>query len=47
MEDTMLIHRIMRAEKRVFKIDIGNIPPNEVDNYMKNYQQNEESTFLR
>jgi hypothetical protein len=25
----------MRApEKRVFKIDIGNIPPNEVDNYM-------------
>ena len=35
MEDAMLIHRIMRApEKRVFKIDIGNIPPNEVDNYM-------------
>ena len=26
----------MRApEKRVFKIDIGNIPPNEVDNYMQ------------
>ena len=36
MEDAMLIHRIMRApEKRVFKIDIGNIPPNEVDNYMQ------------
>jgi len=35
MEDAMLIHRIMRApEKRVFKIDIGNIPPAEVDNYM-------------
>ena len=35
MEDAMLIHRIMRApEKRVFKIDIGNIPPTEVDNYM-------------
>ena len=35
MEDAMLIHRIMRApEKRVFKIDIGNIPPNEVDQYM-------------
>ena len=36
MEDAMLIHRIMRApEKRVFKIDIGNIPPAEVDNYMQ------------
>ena len=36
MEDAMLIHRIMRApEKRVFKIDIGNIPANEVDNYMQ------------
>ena len=32
----MLIHRIMRApEKRIFKVDIGNIPPNEVDNYMQ------------
>ena len=46
MEDAMLIHRIMRApEKRVFKIDIGNIPPNEVDNYIKNHQQNEEDSF--
>jgi hypothetical protein len=36
MEDAMLIHRIMRApDKRVFKIDIGNIPPQEVDNYMQ------------
>lgn len=36
MEDAMLIHRIMRApDKRVFKIDIGNIPPNEVDAYME------------
>jgi hypothetical protein len=35
MEDAMLIHRIMRApEKRVFKVDVGNIPPNEVDQYM-------------
>ena len=35
MEDAMLIHRIMRApEKRVFRLDIGNIPPNEVENYM-------------
>ena len=36
MEDAMMIHRIMRApEKRVFQIDIGNIPPQEVDNYMQ------------
>ena len=36
MEDAMMIHRIMRApEKRIFKVDIGNIPPNEVDNYMQ------------
>ena len=36
MEDAMLIHRIMRApEKRVFKIDVGNIPPAEVDNFME------------
>ncbi len=35
MEDAMMIHRIMRApEKRIFKIDIGNIPPAEVDSYM-------------
>ena len=32
----MLIHRIMRApERRIFKIDIGNIPPNEVENHMQ------------
>lgn len=36
MEDAMLIHRIMRApEKRVFKLDIGNIPPAEIDTYMQ------------
>lgn len=36
MEDAMMIHRIMRApEKRVFEIDIGNINPTEVDNYMR------------
>tara|TARA_R110000744_G_scaffold91047_4_gene176760 strand:- start:7251 stop:9146 length:1896 start_codon:yes stop_codon:yes gene_type:complete len=35
MEDAMLIHRIMRApERRIFKVDIGNIPPNEVEGYM-------------
>ena len=36
MEDAMMIHRIMRApERRIFKIDIGNIPPNEVEQYMQ------------
>lgn len=36
MEDAMLIHRIMRApEKRIFSIDIGNVAPNEIDNYMQ------------
>jgi hypothetical protein len=36
LEDAMMIHRIMRApEKRVFKVDIGNIPPAEVDTYME------------
>lgn len=35
MEEAMLIHRIMRApEKRVFKVDVGNIPPDEIQMYM-------------
>ncbi len=35
-EDSMLISRIMRApERRLFKIDVGNIPPEEVDAYME------------
>ncbi len=37
MEDAMLIHRIMRApERRIFKIDVGNIAPEEIDGYMEN-----------
>ncbi len=36
MEDAMLIHRIVRApEKRTFYINVGNIPPNEVEQYMQ------------
>ena len=32
----MLIHRIVRApEKRVFYVNVGNIPPNEVEGYMQ------------
>ena len=48
MEDAMLIHRIMRApEKRIFKVDIGNIPPNEVDNHMERLiQQMKKTPYL-
>ena len=36
MEDAMLIHRIVRApEKRVFYINVGNIPPAEIENFMQ------------
>lgn len=36
MEDAMLIHRIMRApEKRMFYINVGSIPPNEVESFMQ------------
>jgi hypothetical protein len=45
MEDAMMIHKIMRApEKRIFKIDVGNIPPNEVDNYMQKIINNSKKT---
>jgi len=47
MEDAMLIHRIMRApEKRIFKVDIGNIPPAEVDQYMNNLMNKMKKTPL-
>jgi hypothetical protein len=36
MEDAMLVHRIVRApEKRVFYMNVGNIPPNEIDAFME------------
>jgi hypothetical protein len=36
MEDAMLIHRIARApEKRIFYINVGSIPPHEVDAFMQ------------
>jgi hypothetical protein len=36
MEDAMLIHRIMRApEKRVFYVNVGQIPPTEVEQFMQ------------
>ena len=36
MEDAMLLHRIARSpEKRIFYINVGSIPPNEVENFMQ------------
>lgn len=38
-EDAMLLYRVVRApERRIFYIDVGNIPPEEVENYMQNIQ---------
>jgi hypothetical protein len=45
MKDAMLLHRITRApEKRVFSINVGNIPPNEVDGYMSKLVQKMKKT---
>jgi hypothetical protein len=36
IEDAMLIHRITRApERRIFYVNVGAIPPGEVDNYIQ------------
>jgi hypothetical protein len=36
LEDAMMAYRIVRApERRVFKVDVGQIPPNEVEQYMQ------------
>lgn len=36
MEDAMMAYRVVRSsERRVFKIDVGGIPPNEVEQYMQ------------
>ena len=45
MEDAMLIHRIMRApEKRMFYINVGSIPPSEVDQFMQKTINNMKKT---
>ena len=45
MKDAMLLHRITRApEKRVFTINVGNIPPHEVDGYMQKMIQKMKKT---
>ena len=39
LEDAMMVHRIVRApDRRVFYIDVGNVPPEEVANYMEQAQ---------
>ena len=36
LEDAMMAYRIVRApDRKVFKIDVGQIPPNEVEQYMQ------------
>ena len=39
LEDAMLVYRIVRApERRMFKIDVGNVPPEDIANYMEQAQ---------
>ena len=39
IEDAMLVYRIVRSpERRVFKIDVGNVPPEDIPNYMEQVQ---------
>ena len=45
MEDAMLIHRIMRApDKRTYYINVGGIPPNEIDAFMEQTVQRMKKT---
>lgn len=45
MKDAMLVHRITRApERRVFYVNVGNIPPNDVDAMMQKVIQNQKKT---
>ena len=44
-EDAAMLHRIMRApEKRIFYINVGQIPPNEVDQFMQKTINNMKKT---
>ena len=44
-EDAALIHRIMRApEKRIFYVNVGQIPPNEVEQFMQKTINNMKKT---
>ncbi len=39
IEDAMLVYRIVRApERRIFYIDVGNVPPEDIETYMQQAQ---------
>ena len=45
LEDSMLLYRISRAPMRfVYKIDVGNIPPQEVDQYIEEIKKSVKKT---
>ncbi len=45
IEDAMLVYRVVRApERRVFYVDVANIPPNEVSNYIEQQRQQMRTT---
>ena len=47
LEDAMLVHRIVRAPgRRIFYIDVGNVPPEEVANYMEQAQSSLKRTSI-
>ena len=40
IEDAMMVYRVIRApERRVFYIDVGNVPPEDVSNYVEQAKQ--------
>lgn len=44
-EDSMLIHRILRApQRRIYYVDVGNIPSNEVENYVQKIKNSTKRT---
>jgi len=39
IEDAMLVYRVVRSpERRVFYVDVGNVPPEDISNYMEQVQ---------
>jgi len=39
IEDAMLVYRVVRSpERRVFYVDVGNVPPEDIGNYMEQVQ---------
>lgn len=47
IEDAMLIHRIVRApERRIFYVNVGAIPPNEVENFVQRMMSKMKKTPL-